>query len=53
MLRWLDQEFPRILGEARARDAHLVFLDASGFMLTPLVRRTFAPRGPRNAQRLF
>jgi hypothetical protein len=30
---------------ARARDAHLVFLDESGFMLTPVVRRTLAPRG--------
>jgi transposase len=41
----LDAEFPRILAEAKERDAHLVFLDESGFMLTPLVRRTLAPRG--------
>jgi transposase len=45
ILRWLDQEFPRILAEASQRDAHLVFLDESGFMLTPLARRTLAPRG--------
>jgi transposase len=45
VLRWLDQEFPRILRETRRRDAHLVFLDESGFMLTPVVRRTYAPRG--------
>ncbi len=45
MLRWLDQEFPRILDEARRRAAHLVFLDESGFMLAPLVRRTLWPRG--------
>jgi hypothetical protein len=45
VLRWLDQEFPRILAEARERDAHLVFLDESGFMLTPVVRRTLWPRG--------
>jgi transposase len=45
VLRWLGQEFPRILREARARDAHLVFLDESGFMLTPVVRRTLWPRG--------
>jgi transposase len=45
ILRWLDQEFPRILAEAKERDAHLVFLDESGFMLTPVVRRTLAPRG--------
>ena len=38
--RWLAQEFPRILAEAKRRDAHLVFLDESGFMLTPVVRRT-------------
>jgi transposase len=43
--RWLDEEFPRILQEARARDAHLVFPDESCFRLTPTVRRTLAPRG--------
>jgi transposase len=43
--RWLDAEFPRILGAAEQRRAHLVFLDESGFMLTPTVRRTLAPRG--------
>lgn len=45
MLRWLDEEFPRILREAKERDAHLVFLDESGFMLNPVVRRTLWPRG--------
>jgi transposase len=43
--RWLAAEFPRILRETRARDAHLVFLDESCFQLTPTVRRTLAPRG--------
>jgi transposase len=43
--RWLDDEFPRILRDAFRRQAHLVFLDESGFMLTPTVRRTLAPRG--------
>jgi hypothetical protein len=33
------------VAEAQQRDAHLVFLDESGFMLTPVVRRTLAPRG--------
>ncbi len=33
------------MAEAQERDAHLVFLDESGFMLTPVVRRTLAPRG--------
>jgi transposase len=37
--------FPQIAAEARERQAHLVFLDESGFMLTPTVRRTWAPRG--------
>ncbi len=45
VLRWLDQEFPRILAETRERDAHLVFLDESGYQLTPVVRRTLWPRG--------
>ena len=43
--RWLREEFPRIVAEARGRSAHLVFLDESGFLLTPSIRRTLAPRG--------
>jgi transposase len=43
--RWLDDEYPRIVREAWRRSAALVFLDESGFMLTPTVRRTLAPRG--------
>lgn len=43
--RWLHAEFPRILRETAARRAHLVFLDESGFALTPTRRRTLAPRG--------
>lgn len=43
--RWLDDEFPRIVREAYQRGAYLVFLDESGFMLTPTVRRSLAPRG--------
>ena len=42
---WVKEEFSRILSEAAARSAHLAFVDEAGFMLTPLVRRTFAPRG--------
>jgi transposase len=37
--------FPKIAAETRGRNAHLVFLDESGYMLTPTVRRTWAPRG--------
>lgn len=43
--RWIEQEFPRIVAQARQRDAHLVFLDESCFRLTPTVRRTLAPCG--------
>ncbi len=45
ILNWQSREFPRIARAAQARDAHLVFLDESGFMLTPTVRRTWARRG--------
>jgi transposase len=37
--------FPKIAAETQQRKAHLVFLDESGYMLTPTVRRTWAPRG--------
>src|SRR5262249_21000526 len=43
--RWLGDEVPRIVREAHRRRAYLVFLDESGFFLTPTVRRTLAPRG--------
>jgi transposase len=43
--RWRGDELPRILREAFRRKAHVVFLDESGFQLTPSVRRTLAPRG--------
>lgn len=42
---WKRDTFPEIVEAAGARDAHLVFLDESGFMLTPTVRRTWAPQG--------
>jgi transposase len=43
--RWVRDKFPGIVADARKRAAHLVFLDESGFLLTPSVRRTLAPRG--------
>jgi transposase len=43
--RWLDDDYPRLVRDAYRRQAHLVFLDESGFFLTPTVRRTLAPRG--------
>ena len=42
---WKSVVFPEIVEAAGERDAHLVFLDESGFMLTPTVRRTWAPQG--------
>ena len=45
--RWKADEFPRILRQAWQRKAHVAFLDESGFMLMPLVRRTLARRGQR------
>src|SRR5262249_195156 len=32
---WVEEEFPRILSEAASRDAHLAFVDETGFMLNP------------------
>jgi transposase len=43
--RWLEEDYPEILKRANRRGAHLVFLDESGFMLAPVIRRTYAPRG--------
>ncbi len=34
-----------ILYRARKRHAYIVFVDESGFMISPLLRRTWAPRG--------
>lgn len=42
---WVREQFPRILSEAAEREAHLAFVDETGFMLSPTVRRTFVPRG--------
>jgi transposase len=49
--RWKADEFPRIIREAWRRGAHIAFLDESGFMLEPLVRRTLARRGKRVVMR--
>jgi transposase len=43
--RWADDDFRRIIREAFRRRAYVIFLDESGFHLTPTVRRTLAPRG--------
>jgi transposase len=51
--RWQADEFPRIVREAWQRQAQLIFLDESGFQLTPCVRRTRAPRGPTPIHRCW
>ena len=43
--RWKTEEFPDITKQAWDRHAHLTFIDESGFMLAPTLRRTYAPRG--------
>lgn len=42
---WIERDWPRIKRKARRRNAHIVFLDEAGFMLTPLLRRSWGPRG--------
>lgn len=42
--RWKAEEFPRIAAQAQDRHANLTFIDESGFMLAPTLRRTYAPR---------
>src|SRR5271169_1399566 len=34
--RWQSEQFPRIAAQAQQRQAHLVFLDESGFFLNPI-----------------
>ena len=50
--RWVGEEFPLILKAAAERGAHIVFVDEAGFMLEPVVRRTFAPCGKTPIHRI-
>ena len=43
--RWKSEKFPDITQRALDRHAYLTFIDESGFMLAPTLRRTYAPRG--------
>ena len=43
--RWIADEWPRIIRQAFGRKARIALLDESGFMRSPTVRRTYAPRG--------
>lgn len=51
--RWKEEEFPRIDRQAKERNAYLAFVDESGFMMTPTIRRTFAPRGSTPVNKVF
>jgi transposase len=51
IIRWKNEEFSRIKIEAHARKACLVFIDESGFMLAPTLRRTYAPSGQAPVQK--
>src|SRR5919109_315719 len=42
---WKQYVWPQIRHQADRLGAHLVFLDESGFLLIPNVKRTWAPRG--------
>jgi transposase len=49
--QWVAEKFPAIASRAAARGAWVVFIDETGFMLVPTVRRTYAPRGQRPVHR--
>jgi len=51
--RWKEEEFPRIDHERCKRNDHLVFVDESGFMMAPTIRRTFAPAGSTPVNKVF
>lgn len=50
--RWKKEEFARIKDQARTRHSHLAFIDESGFMLAPTLRRTYAPSGHAPIQKV-
>jgi transposase len=50
--RWVRKKFPGIVQDAAARNAYLTFVDETGFMLEPNVRRTYAPCGKTPTNRI-
>jgi transposase len=50
--RWVAEDFPIIAADAAIRGAWIVFIDETGFMLVPTVRRTYAPRGQTPVHRI-
>ncbi len=49
--QWLARDWPRIKQKARRRGAALFFLDESGLLMAPLLRRSWAPRGQPSESR--
>jgi transposase len=45
IIRWRTKEFKKIRNASIKRNAYLVFIDETGFMLSPLRRQSYAPRG--------
>lgn len=45
LARWLAQDWPRIKRKAHRRGACLLFMDESGLLMAPLLRRSWALRG--------
>jgi transposase len=43
--RWLREDWPQLRREAMQTKAHLVWIDESGYLLAPLLRRTWGLRG--------
>src|ERR1035437_4481904 len=43
--RWKANDLHRIVLDSEERGDHLVFIDETGFMMTPTIRRTFAAPG--------
>lgn len=43
--QWKNETITRLEQEACSRQAYLIFIDESGFMLEPTARHSFAPRG--------
>ncbi len=50
--KWKTQTFNSIRKASTKTNAYLVFIDESGFMLAPLRRRTYAPRGHAPVQKV-
>lgn len=52
--RWLAEDWPRIKQNARRRAACLLWMDESGLLMAPLVRRSWALRGhpPQQKQKV-